>query len=224
VTKTAWIASIALATFLVGGTFLRDLLGLDWNTASVRALVDGFGVWAPLLFISLVTFRLVILVPSQILLAAAGLLFGAKLGTIYGAVGMTLSALLGFAVVRVAGIDAIRDRLPRRLDGAVAAARSNVGAGALAIATGYPVGPISAIQVGAALTGMTLITYSVAVAAGSIVRAATYSYFGSTLFEGKHLLAGAAVIVAAAVLPLLLPGSRARLAELFGKADSSPRS
>ena len=223
-TKTAWIASIALGTLLVGGTFLRDALGLDWSTASVRALVDGFGVWAPLLFISLVTFRLIVMIPSQILLAAAGLLFGVKMGTIYGALGMTLSALLNFAVVRVAGIDAIRDRLPRRLDGAIAAARSNVGAGALAIAAGYPVGPISAFQVGAALTGMTFLSYSVAVAAGSTVRAATYSYFGSTLFEGRQLLAGAAVVVAAAILPLLFPGSRARLAQLFGKADSLPRS
>jgi uncharacterized membrane protein YdjX (TVP38/TMEM64 family) len=214
-TKTAWIAAIALVGLLVGASFLRDALGIEWNIGSVRALVEASGIWAPLLFISLVALRLVILVPSQILLAAAGLLFGATLGTFYGAVGMTLSGLINFAVVRTAGIDAIREHLPRRFSAATAVARSNVGAGALAIATGYPVGPISAIQLGAALTGMGLISYTVAVALGATVRAATFSFLGSTLVDGGHLLAGAGVLAAAAAIPLLFPRSRARLAELM---------
>jgi uncharacterized membrane protein YdjX (TVP38/TMEM64 family) len=219
-TKKAWIGWIAVAVFVVGGTFLRDALGVEWSAASIRGLVEGSGLWAPLLFIALVTFRLVILIPSQILLTAAGLLFGAASGALYGAVGMTLSALMNFAIVRVAGIDAVREHLPRRFGGALALARSKVGGGALAIATGYPVGPISAFQIGAALAGMTLLTYVVAVAIGATVRAATFSYFGSTLLEGERLLVGAAVLAAAAIIPLLFPRSRARLAELFGEVDS----
>jgi uncharacterized membrane protein YdjX (TVP38/TMEM64 family) len=214
-TRTAWIAGVALVVLVVGASFLRDALGIEWNIGSVHALVEESGLWAPLLFISLVTFRVLILVPSQILLAAAGLLFGATLGTVYGAVGMTLSGLLNFAAVRVAGIDAIRERLPGRFSGAVAVARSNVGAGALAIATGYPVGPISAFQLGAALTGMGLVSFAGAVALGATVRAATYSFLGSGLVDGERLLAGTAVLAAAAVVPLLFPRSRARLAELF---------
>jgi uncharacterized membrane protein YdjX (TVP38/TMEM64 family) len=223
VTRTAWIATIALAILLVGGTWLRGALGVEWSPESVRATVRDAGIWAPLLFISLVTFRLVILIPSQILLAAAGLLFGAALGAVYGAIGMTLSAVVSFAVVRIAGVDRIREQLPPRFSGALDVAGSNLGAGALIIASGYPVGPISAFQIGAALTGMTFVTFVVAVAIGSTVRAATYSYLGSTLFDGYRLLYGAAALVVVAAIPLLFPRSRARILELFANVVANAK-
>ncbi|MBW2287084.1 MAG: TVP38/TMEM64 family protein [Deltaproteobacteria bacterium] len=216
--RTAWIVSIALLILLAGSTYLRNFLGVEWSPESVRATVRDAGIWAPLLFIALVTFRLVILVPSQILLAAAGLLFGAALGALYGAIGMTLSAILNFAAVRVAGIDRIREQLPRRFSGALDVAQSKLGAGALVLASGYPVGPISAFQIGAALTGMSFLSFVVAVSIGSAVRAATYSYLGSTLFDGYRLIYGAAAVFAAAAIPLLFPGPRARILAIFATA------
>jgi uncharacterized membrane protein YdjX (TVP38/TMEM64 family) len=209
------MATIALAILLAGGSFLRNALGIEWSPESVRETVRDAGLWAPALFITLVTFRLVILIPSQILLAAAGLLFGATLGAVYGAIGMTLSAVLTFTIVRIAGIDRIREQLPPRFSGALDVARSNLGAGALVIASGYPVGPISAFQIGAALTGMTFFTFVVAVAIGSTIRAATYSYLGSTLFDGYRLLYGAAALLVVAAIPLLFPRPRARILALF---------
>ena len=216
--RTAWIVSIALLVLLAGGTYLRNFLGVEWSPESVRATVRDAGIWAPLLFIALVTFRLAILVPSQILLAAAGLLFGAALGAVYGAIGMTLSAILNFAVVRVAGIDRIREQFPPRFSGALDLAKSKLGVGAVAIASGYPVGPISAFQIGAALTGMSFLSFVVAVVIGSSVRAATYSYLGSTLFEGYQVIYGAAAVFAAAAIPLLFPGPRARILAIFATA------
>jgi uncharacterized membrane protein YdjX (TVP38/TMEM64 family) len=218
VSKNAWIVSIALLILLAGGTYLRNFLGVEWSPESVRMTVRDAGIWAPLLFITLVTFRLVILVPSQILLAAAGLLFGAAFGALYGAIGMTLSAVLNFAAVRVAGIDRIREQLPQRFSSALDVAQSKLGAGALVIASGYPVGPISAFQIGGALTGMPFLTFVVAVAVGSTVRAATYSYLGSTLFDGYQLIYGAAAVMATATIPLLFPGPRARILAIFATA------
>jgi uncharacterized membrane protein YdjX (TVP38/TMEM64 family) len=218
VSRTAWIISIALLLLLAGASYLRTLLGVEWSPESVRATVRDAGIWAPLLFITLVTFRLVILVPSQILLAAAGLLFGASLGAVYGAIGMTLSAVVNFAAVRLAGIDRIREQFPPRFGGALDIAQSKFGVGALVITSGYPVGPISAFQIGAALTGMSFLSFVVAVAVGSSVRAATYSYLGSTLFDGNRLIYGAAAVFAAAAIPLLFPGPRARILAIFATA------
>jgi len=224
VTRTAWIAGIACAALVLGGSFLRTALGVEWNAESVRELVEGAGVWAPAAFIALVTFRLLILVPSQILLIAAGLLFGATAGAVYGAIGMTLSAVINFGVIRVAGIDAVREYLPRRFDKALIVARSKVGAGVLAVATGYPVGPISAVQMGAALAGMRLLTFCSAVAIGATVRAATYSYLGSTLFAGGSLLLAVAALAAVAAVPLLFPSWRARLAAVLDRSDTPSES
>jgi len=218
VSRTAWIVSIGLLILLAGGTYLRNLFGVEWSPESVRSTVRDAGIWAPLLFIALVTFRLVILVPSQILLTASGLLFGAALGALYGAIGMTLSAIVNFAAVRVAGIDRIREQLPPRFGGALDTAKSKLGAGALLIASGYPVGPISAFQIGAALTGMSFLSFIVAVSLGSVVRAATYSYLGSTLFDGYRLIYGAVAVFVAAGVPLLFPRPRARILAIFATA------
>jgi uncharacterized membrane protein YdjX (TVP38/TMEM64 family) len=216
VTKRTLIACVSLVLLICAAAVLRRSLDIEWTTESIRAFVANAGIWAPLLFIGLVAFRAAILVPSQFLLIAAGVLFGATLGTVYGALGMTVSGLMNFAFVRFAGADSIRARFPKRFDAAFALAKSPMGAGAVAIATGYPVGPITVIQLGAAVTGMTLVTYGAAVLLGAFVRAATFSYFGSALLEGRSLLLGAAVIAAAAVIPLLFARSRAWLVASLG--------
>jgi uncharacterized membrane protein YdjX (TVP38/TMEM64 family) len=222
VTKKALLTLIAVVALAVGAHFLRGALDVEWSAESVRGLVNGFGVWAPLVFIALVAFRVLILVPSQIMLPAAGLLFGATLGAVYGAIGMTLSALMSFALVRVLGAEGIRRRFHHRFDAAFAVARSKIATGALALATAYPVGPMSAFQFGAAMSGMSFLHYFVAVATGSVVRSATLAYFGSTLVDEGRLHVGAAVLGAALLIPLLVPRWRAWLRSGVGLGGSEP--
>lgn len=210
-TRRRWIA-LGVVALLVGVALTaRHVLEVSWSAESIRALVERAGVWAPLTFIALVAFRLLVMIPSQVLLTGAGLLFGAPLGTLYGAIGLTLSAAFNFAFVQIMGAARIRDRIPPRFDGAMALARSRAGAGAVALATGYPVGPITGLQMAAAVTGMSFATFLVAVGVGATVRSATFSYFGSTLLEGERLLVGLAVIAVVAVTPWLFPRSRAWL-------------
>lgn len=218
--KRKLFVCVSLVLLVGAALTLRRSLDIEWTTESIRAFVANAGAWAPLVFIGLVAFRGAILVPSQVLLIAAGVLFGAMLGTVYGALGMTASGLINFAFVRFAGADSIRARFPKRFDAAFALAKSPMGAGAVAIATGYPVGPITVIQFGAAVTGMTLVTYGAAVLLGAFVRAATFSYFGSALIEGRSLLLGTGVLAAAAVIPLLFPRSRAWLVASLGTNDA----
>jgi uncharacterized membrane protein YdjX (TVP38/TMEM64 family) len=222
VSRRALAGWIALAVLVTGAGVLRHALDVEWSAESVRGLVQGFGLWAPLAFVTLVAFRVLILVPSQIMLPAAGLLFGATLGAVYGAVGMTLSALMGYALVQVLGADGLRARFHHRFDAAFALARSNVGASALCLATAYPVGPMSAFQFGAALTGMPFRHYFVAVAVGSAVRSAALAYFGSTLLDAERLLTGVLVLAAVLLLPLLVPRWRSWLRSSLGFSPSGP--
>ena len=217
--KHGWIGWSIVGAALLGGMLLRTALGIEWSAESLRAFVDEAGAWAPLVFVTLVALRLLVMIPSQLLLTAAGVVFGAGYGTIYGALGLTLSALLNFAFVHWVGVGALRNRIPVRLRGALALARSRAGTGALAVVTGYPVGPITAVQMTAALTGMSLLSYAAAVSCGSAVRAATFSYFGSTLLEGQRILIGLAVIAAAAGGPLLFPRSREWLRRAIAQTD-----
>jgi len=198
------IASIAL------GRVVASRLGIEWNPDSVRELVADLGAWGPILFVGLVTFRQIILVPSQILLVAGGLCFGVGAGTVYGALGLVLSGTILFLVARYLGKEALLARIPDTLKPVLDAAGRRAGPALIALGTGYPVGPLSAYHAGAGLTTIPLATFVVAVTLGGLVRGLVYTYFGSALVEGMGgtLLAAGALLLLCLLLPLASPRAR----------------
>jgi uncharacterized membrane protein YdjX (TVP38/TMEM64 family) len=211
-----WRLLLIVVVFVVGGGMLRSALGIEWSTEGVRAMVADAGIWAPLTFIALLVFRLLLVIPSVILLPAGGLLFGTIEGSLYGTIGLTLSALLNYGLVKWAGPEAFRSRIPPRFHGALELARTRAGAAAVTVISGYPFGPITIAHLGAAIAGMSFLTFLVAVAIGSLVRSATFSLFGASLVESDRLVWALFAMTAALLIPLLFPRSRAWLKQSFG--------
>jgi uncharacterized membrane protein YdjX (TVP38/TMEM64 family) len=210
--RRRWGALGVLALLAGAALLARSRLGLSWDLDALRAFVDGLGVWAPAAFVALVAFRIVLVVPSQVALIAGGICFGTIGGTLYGAIGLLASALLVFVLTRWLGADAVRSRVPAGAQRALAAAGSRGGAALVAIGTGYPVGNITGYHAAAALTPMRLEVFTLAVALGSLMRAATYAFFGNAILErstAELVAIAAGVGVAAALLPLLHPRARA---------------
>lgn len=210
---------VVLIAFVVGGGLLRGALGIEWSTDGVRTLVSDAGVWAPILFVLLLVFRILLVIPSVILLPAGGLLFGVVEGSIYGAIGLTLSGLVNYGLVQWAGPQAFLARISPRFRGILRIARSKAGGGAVVVISAYPFGPITIAQLGAAIAGMSLATFFVAVATGSLIRSATFSLFGASLVESDRLGWASLAMAAALIVPLLVPRSRAWLMQSFGKAS-----
>ena len=206
-----------LGVLLVGAFLIRRALGIEWSASSVREAVAGFGAWGPVVFILLMGLRTFLFVPSQILLVAGGLCFGALAGSLYGAVGIVVSGSLAFAVARWVGREAVLANVPPRLRWAFSAASSRAGAAVVFVGTGYPVGPVTAFHAGAGLTAMAIPVFVGALAAGGLVRAGTYAWFGSALVEGDTsvLVAAALALAALASLPLVHPRGRAWLRRTF---------
>jgi uncharacterized membrane protein YdjX (TVP38/TMEM64 family) len=218
--NSRWRLMAVLILFVVGGGILRNTLGIEWSTQGIRTLVSDAGVWAPIIFVSLLVFRILLVIPSVILLPAGGLLFGVVEGSIYGAIGLTLSALLNFGLVRWAGPQAFRNRIPPRFDGILEIARSKAGAGAVAVISAYPFGPITVSHLGAAIAGMSFFVYLVAVTIGSLVRSATFSLFGASFVDSDRLGWASLAMAGAFIIPLLVPRSRAWLRQSFGRASA----
>jgi uncharacterized membrane protein YdjX (TVP38/TMEM64 family) len=212
-----WRRWLPLALFLASGWVLREVLGLDFSADGVRAAVADAGFWAPVFYVGLLLFRTLLLIPSLILLPAGGLLFGAFEGSIYGTIGLTLSGLLNFGLVKWIGPETIRARVQDRFRGLLEIAAGKMGALALAVVSGYPAGPITFVQFGASIAGMGFFTYLVAVGSGSVVRAVTFSLFGASLVESDQLGWALAAIVCVVAIPLLIPRSRAWLVQGFGR-------
>ncbi len=211
-----------LALFLVTSAVLRNALGIDWSTEGVREIVAQAGFWAPTTFILLFVVRLLLVIPSMILLAAGGLLFGAFEGSIYGAIGLTLSGLVNYGIINWAGTRSLQARFSPRLQRLLDLARSPAGVGMLVVMSAYPIGPITFVQLAAAMAGMGIVTYLLAVASGSILRSATFSIFGASIAESDGLVLAALAMAFAFGLPLLVPRSRAWIIQIFG-VDSTDR-
>ena len=209
------LIALAAATALVVGVcvVLRGALGLDFDPASLRSAVDRMGVWAPLVYVGVVAFRVPLGLPSQLVLVGGGLVFGTVAGTLYGALGIVLSALALFLASRWAGRDALEARLPERLRPIFEIAASPVGALFMALGTGYPLGPITMYHLIAGVTGMPLALFALAVTLGSAIRAATFAFFGSSLLAGELdlLLQAAGLLILSALVPLAFARPRAWL-------------
>ncbi len=207
------VAALAALGVLVGaGLYLRAALDIEWSVPVVRQMVVDLGFWGPALYLVLFAFRWAFLVPSQVMLVVGGACFGFGAGTLYGAIGTTMSGLFIFLVTRFLVGDSLRERAPRRLGRALEAAGKRGGALLVAAGTGYPVGPMTAFQVGAGLTSMPLLLYAPALVAGALVRAGLYAYLGNSLVE-VGLLASwpALVLLGLLCVPFLIPRVRARL-------------
>ena len=83
----------------------------------------------------------------------------------------------------------------------------------ITLATGYPVGVLTAYHALAGVTPMKFGVFTLALALGAIPRAATYAYFGNSLLAGelKLILTATAIILALLASPLLFPSGRAFL-------------
>jgi uncharacterized membrane protein YdjX (TVP38/TMEM64 family) len=210
------LVAAALTAAMGMGWYLRASSGIEWNVETARELVEEMGFWGPGIFILLVTFRMIFLLPSQALLVAAGVCFGFFWGTIYGAIGVTLSGLLVFGLVRYLGGDSLQKGVPPGLRQLLDAASRWTGALVVTMGTAYPIGPMTGYHIGAGLTRMSLSFFFWALAVGALMRAALFTFLGSRVAEvGIREAWPAFLLLALFFLPLLHPGVRSWLGSRF---------
>ncbi len=200
----------ALLALIVGvPLLLRSSTELDWSAESVRGFVDGLGIWGPIGMVLIVTFRIPLLMTSQIVLTAAGACFGLAEGAVYGAIGTWLTGLVVFAIVRWLYPEAAARRVPPNLRRTLALGGTRLGAALMALGTALPVGPTTLYHAAAALTPMGFPTFAVALAVGVIPRSLAYAALGSELIEGDFgNVAWLGALIFAPLLLLLHPGLR----------------
>ncbi|MDJ0787707.1 MAG: VTT domain-containing protein [Myxococcota bacterium] len=197
---------------------VRDQLSLEWSVESLRALVSRAGLLGPVLYVGILTLRFAVLVPSSILLAAAGLCFGAVPGTLYATIGLTLSALLKFAVASIAGRDFLLRQLPKHWSVTLAVGDRRATAGGLALVCAYPFGPKHVFQIAAILSGMSLWKYAAAVASGAKFRAGAFAVLGEAVATGQGVVGASALLLVVGAIPLAVPRWRAWLFSAGAKA------
>lgn len=224
VTLTRWLLlAVVLASLVAVSVIIRDRLDLEWNVESVRAFIVGLGPWGPIAFIGVLTFRFLFLIPTELLLIAAGVLFGAVLGTWYASLGLLGSGILKIILVRIVGRRAILAQVPGRVRAFVeSAAQKRLSAWALFGGCAYPFLPKHFFQLASILSNMDLRAYLAAVFAGGAIQAAVFAWLGHAVMSGAGIATSAALLLAALILPMAYPPTRRWLLAPFTTPTPKP--
>lgn len=100
------LLALALAAIAARALGLADLIRLE-NLVRLRERIDGFGAWAPVVFILGYVVAAVAFVPALPLTILGGLAFGPVWGTVYVEIAATAGACLAFLIARYAARAAV---------------------------------------------------------------------------------------------------------------------
>lgn len=99
------IASAIIVVLLIGFYFLNSPYSdLFYDYEKLRSFIDGFGVYGPLIFISLMIFQIIFApIPGHVVYLAGGYVFGVAGGMLYGVIGLVVGTFLAVLISRVLG-------------------------------------------------------------------------------------------------------------------------
>lgn len=93
-----------VAVVVLAIVFRQNLTAFFTSPEDVQAWVAGYGLLAPLIFVGVQVFQVVIfIVPGEVPQIAAGYLFGSVLGTIYSLIGILIGSVIDFWLARLLG-------------------------------------------------------------------------------------------------------------------------
>ncbi|MFD7655958.1 TVP38/TMEM64 family protein [Actinosynnema sp. NPDC059797] len=196
----AGLVRLALLAALVALFAVGVATGVTPGVDEVRGWVDAAGPAAPLVFVAVCAAGSSVLVPKPVLSVLGGVVFGPWLGAGVVVAGVTLGALVGFALSRGLGRDAVRPAEGRfaRVDRVL----ERHGFAAVVALRLLPVVPFGLVNYTAGLTGVRVGSFAAGTALGVVPATLVYTATGAsltTMTTGGWLLAGAAVALPALV-------------------------
>lgn len=155
-----WVKPVRIASFvllLVSLLAVVRLLPVNQLIERLTQVVEGLGVWGPVLFAAVYILAAVFFVPGSALTLAAGAIFGLFWGTVTVSLSSTAAAGLSFLIARYLARDAVRgwaEKSPKfgAIDGAI-------GAGGWKIIALLRLSPAMPFSLGNYLFGLTSIRF-----------------------------------------------------------------
>ena len=175
------------------------------SAEKVRGWVDGFGIAGPLVFIVVAGALNCAFFPGPLLAGAAGLLFGAALGTPVAIASAVLSAVLACSISRWVAGDAIETLGGRRVKGLARIVERRGFLSVLYVRL-LPGIPYTLFNYAVGLTRVPLATFAAATALGTAPRTFAYVALGGSFgdFTKPETLIAVAILVAMGLSGLLM--------------------
>ena len=159
----AWL--LAAGGVLTAGLFVIDsvilwclieysLLGIDFSSEGLRALMAQAGFWAPLASIGLMVLHSFVPFPAEVIAIANGIAFGPWLGVAITWIGAMLGAIASYELARGLGPAARQRLIPIRYSARLDTFALNIGIAPLLIARVLPIVSFNLINYAAGLAGV----------------------------------------------------------------------
>jgi uncharacterized membrane protein YdjX (TVP38/TMEM64 family) len=184
-TRSSWIRwAVVLVIAAIGLWFVRQF-HVQSLLQKLLDRVASFGVWAPVLFVTLYVLATVLLIPGSVLTLGAGAVFGLGWGFVWVTLGANLGAQAAFLIGRFVA----RDWVSRKIaDHAGFAAIDRVvgdeGWKIVGLTRLSPVFPFTFLNYAFGLTGVSLRHYAAATFIGMIPGTILYVYLGALANAG----------------------------------------
>ena len=185
----------------------------------LRQFVAGYGIWGPIVYLTIWTLAPPLFLPGLPITLAGGVLFGPFWGTVYTIFGATVGATLAFLVARYLARDWVAAKIAgtrlATLDDKVA----REGLEIVAFTRLIPIFPFFLLNYAFGLTRIPLLHYILATFFGMIPITAAYVYFSANvldLFQGKfskELLIGVLLLALVSTIPFIYKKIKAKRGE-----------
>lgn len=187
--RSAALRAAVLGLLLVAMIVAAQRLGTP-DQATIRAAVERAGGWGPVLFVGGYAFWSLLPVPKNVATAAAGALFGLGPGAALAWAGAMIGSAVAFAIARSLGREGVARLLRGRLE-AADRVLGDRGFGAVLLARLVPVVPFTALNYGAAVTGVGTRHYLAATGLGMVPGTVAYAALGASAGADPQLTAAA---------------------------------
>jgi uncharacterized membrane protein YdjX (TVP38/TMEM64 family) len=191
----------------------------------LRQFIAGYGVWGPLIYLTVWTLAPPLSLPGLPITLAGGLLFGPFWGVVYTIIGATLGAALAFLMARYLARDWVEAKLAGTKLMVLDEKVSQEGWKAVAFVRLIPIFPYFLVNFAFGLTRIPFWSFTAATFVFMLPLTIAFVYFSSNildLFQGKvskELLLGVVLVALVALMPVIYKKIKARRGETFDLAD-----
>jgi len=191
----------------------------------LRQFIAGYGVWGPLIYLTVWTLAPPLSLPGLPITLAGGLLFGPFWGVVYTIIGATLGAALAFLMARYLARDWVEAKLAGTKLMVLDEKVSQEGWKAVAFVRLIPIFPYFLVNFAFGLTRIPFWSFTAATFVFMLPLTIAFVYFSSNildLFQGKvskELLLGVVLVALVALIPVIYKKIKARRGETFDLAD-----
>jgi uncharacterized membrane protein YdjX (TVP38/TMEM64 family) len=191
----------------------------------LRQFIAAYGVWGPLIYLTVWTLAPPLSLPGLPITLAGGLLFGPFWGVIYTIIGATLGAALAFLMARYLARDWVEAKLAGTKLMVLDEKVSQEGWKVVAFIRLIPIFPYFLVNFAFGLTRITFWSFTIATFIFMLPLTIAFVYFSSNildLFQGKvskELLVGVVLVTLVGLIPLIYKKIKARRGEPLDFSD-----